>query len=46
MGEQAFKVTKADGITPLDYNKEDLLNPWFIVMPNDFEIQLFVFDKR
>ena len=33
-----FKVTKADGITALDYNKEDLLNPWFIVMPNDFEI--------
>ena len=33
-----FKVTKADGITPLDYNKDDLLNPWFIVMPKDFEI--------
>ena len=33
-----FKVTKADGVTPLNYNKEDLLNPWFIVMPNDFKI--------
>ncbi len=33
-----FKLTKADGKTPLEYNKEDLLNPWFIVMPNDFEI--------
>lgn len=25
------KVTMQDGITPLTYNKEDLLNPWFIV---------------
>ena len=33
-----YNVTKADGITPLDYNKEDLLNPWFIVMSNGFEI--------
>lgn len=33
-----FKVTKADGVSPLDYNKEDLLNPWFIVMPIDFKI--------
>ncbi len=24
-------VTQQDGITPLSYNKEDLLNPWFIV---------------
>ena len=24
-------VTQADGITPLRYNKEELLNPWFIV---------------
>ena len=24
-------VTQKDGITPLSYNKEDLLNPWFIV---------------
>lgn len=33
-----FKVTKADGITTLDYNKENLLNPWFIVMPENFMI--------
>jgi 3'(2'), 5'-bisphosphate nucleotidase len=25
------KVTMQDGITPLTYNKENLLNPWFIV---------------
>lgn len=24
-------ITQQDGITPLCYNKEDLLNPWFIV---------------
>jgi len=24
-------VTKIDGVTPLEYNKTDLLNPWFIV---------------
>ena len=33
-----FKVTKADGVSPLDYNKADLLNPWFIVMPEGFKI--------
>ena len=33
-----YKVTKADGVTPLDYNKKDLLNPWFIVMATDFKI--------
>ncbi len=33
-----YIVTKADGITPLDYNKENLLNPWFIVMSKDFKI--------
>ena len=26
-----MKVCKTDRITPLVYNKEDLLNPWFIV---------------
>ncbi len=26
-----FLVTKKDGVKPLEYNKEDLLNPWFIV---------------
>lgn len=24
-------VTREDGITPLEYNKENLMNPWFIV---------------
>ena len=27
-------VTQKDGITPLCYNKKDLLNPWFIVKNN------------
>ena len=30
-----FLVTKKDGITDLDYNKENLLNPWFIVKSKD-----------
>jgi 3'(2'), 5'-bisphosphate nucleotidase len=29
-------VTKIDGISPLEYNKENLLNPWFIVKSSDF----------
>ena len=29
-----FLVTKQDGKTLLKYNKENLLNPWFIVKPN------------
>ncbi len=28
-----FEVTREDGVTPLLYNKENLLNPWFIVKP-------------
>ncbi|RLD49350.1 MAG: 3'(2'),5'-bisphosphate nucleotidase CysQ, partial [Bacteroidetes bacterium] len=28
-----FTVTKQDEKTPLEYNKENLLNPWFIVKP-------------
>ena len=27
-------ITQKDGITPLSYNKKDLLNPWFIVKNN------------
>ena len=30
-----FVVTKQDGKTNLDYNKENLLNPWFIVKSKD-----------
>jgi 3'(2'), 5'-bisphosphate nucleotidase len=26
-----FKVTRKDEVTPLEYNKEELRNPWFIV---------------
>lgn len=26
-----LKCTLADGVTPLVYNKEDLMNPWFII---------------
>ena len=33
-----FELTKDDGITPLDYNKENLLNPSFIVKPKGFDI--------
>ena len=33
-----FELTKDDGITPLDYNKENLLNPNFIVKPKTFKI--------
>jgi len=33
-----FELTKDDGVTPLDYNKENLLNPNFIVKPKGFEI--------
>ena len=28
------KVVQKDGKTPLQYNKEDLLNPWFVVIYN------------
>ena len=33
-----FELTKDDGITPLDYNKKNLLNPNFIVKPRRFEV--------
>ncbi|MEO1257059.1 MAG: 3'(2'),5'-bisphosphate nucleotidase CysQ, partial [Bacteroidota bacterium] len=33
VSEAGGKVTLADGSTPLTYNKSDLLNPYFIVLP-------------
>ena len=33
-----FEITKDDGVSPLEYNKKDLLNPSFIVKPKGFEI--------
>jgi 3'(2'), 5'-bisphosphate nucleotidase len=33
-----FETTKDDGITKLDYNKQNLLNPNFIVKPKNFKI--------
>lgn len=29
--QAGFEIYQADGVTPVVYNKEDLLNPWFIV---------------
>lgn len=33
--EAGFDIVRPDDNTPLEYNKEDLLNPWFIVKPKE-----------
>lgn len=33
-----LEVTQKDGVTPLQYNKENLLNPYFIVKPQGFTL--------
>jgi len=38
LNEAGFKLTGADGQSPFLYNKENLLNPWFIVKNEAFNI--------
>ncbi len=38
LNEAGFELTGADGKSPFLYNKENLLNPWFIVKNNQFNI--------